>query len=337
MATYLDKTGLTRVWGKITALVSSTLSTAEGYTDAALAALEIGGNNLVRNSTGNLGSADGWSGSGAPTVLGSSLWRVSDIPAQRFAPSGTSAWTCGNVSSQYRMLAAKAGDKFTLSGWWKVPTFGTSAWVGVRTRYDNNGTSTAKDYIAAQASGVINTWTRFEHTFTLQYDLIEGTTGGNLSGGPLVRMAGGGVIYLSELKLEKGEKATAWEPAPNDSVANTGVYSKVDGNATTVENNTVTNLAMVTLAPGAYVLKGTASFGSNASGYRQLGFGTSATSNNRDRYSISRLPPASGAATVLEVTTFVDTSSSLTLYLNGLQTSGGSLTVTGGIQVLRIK
>jgi hypothetical protein len=120
-------------------------------------------------------------------------------------------------------------------------------------------------------------------------------------------------------------------------VANTGPVNSESPTATTIANETVTNLASIELAAGSYILEGVASFGTSANGYRQLGFGNSATQAYRDRFAIARTAPAAGVATAVALTMPVEVSSATTLYLNAYQNSGGSLTVTGGIRCIRIR
>ena len=120
-------------------------------------------------------------------------------------------------------------------------------------------------------------------------------------------------------------------------VANTGPVNSESPAATSIANEAVTNLASIELAAGSYILEGVASFGTNANGYRQLGFGNNATQANRDRFAIVRAAPTAGVATAVALTMPIEVSSTTTLYLNAYQNSGGSLTVTGGIRCIRIR
>lgn len=117
---------------------------------------------------------------------------------------------------------------------------------------------------------------------------------------------------------------------------NAGTITTVNGSAVSVANNTITNLGTITLDPGVYSIQVTASFPSNATGYRQLGLATNATTPNMDRYSIVRCQAANGERTDLSFTVSYTVSTQTTYYANVRQTSGGALSCTCGIRAMKI-
>lgn len=84
-----------------------------------------------------------------------------------------------------------------------------------------------------------------------------------------------------------------------------------------------------------YLILGTASFPNNSNGIRALFLATSSTGSNVDRFCLARQLPVNGAATYMQVVYICNPSSNTTYYLRAFQNSGGSLSVTGGLRVLR--
>ena len=143
----------------------------------------------------------------------------------------------------------------------------------------------------------------------------------------------GAISATGTLSLGDSSTVTSWLSALG---LNNSASSK-DGSATSVANNTdVTLCNSGSLSAGTYILKGRAQFATNATGYRQLFFATSSTGSNINRYARVIYAAASGTYTEIELTYLATISAATTFYLRAHHTAGSSLSVTGGIQILKI-
>ena len=129
--------------------------------------------------------------------------------------------------------------------------------------------------------------------------------------------------------------AVATANAASAAIANIGTYTYKEPSGKSVANNTIVNLTSVDLTPGTYIIKANAQFGNNSTGYRELAI-SSSSSTNGTRHSFTRQMAASGAATQIQVMCIYVVSVNTTYYINARQTSGSTLTVTPGVQVIRI-
>jgi hypothetical protein len=95
---------------------------------------------------------------------------------------------------------------------------------------------------------------------------------------------------------------------------------------------TWTNLGSFTLPAGLWIVNIATNFSSNATGYRLLTLATSATSAGTINRTI-RLPAVNGNSTAINLTAFCEGG---TYYLNAVQNSGSSLTVSARYNALRL-
>ena len=95
---------------------------------------------------------------------------------------------------------------------------------------------------------------------------------------------------------------------------------------------TWTNLGSFTLPAGLWIVNIATNFSSNATGYRLLSLATSATSAGTINRTI-RLPAVNGNSTAINLTAFCEGG---TYYLNAVQNSGSSLTVSARYTALRL-
>ena len=95
---------------------------------------------------------------------------------------------------------------------------------------------------------------------------------------------------------------------------------------------TWTNLGSFTLPAGLWIVNIATNFSSNATGYRLLSLATSATSAGTINRTI-RLPAVNGSSTAINLTAFCEGG---TYYLNAVQNSGSSLTVSARYTALRL-
>ena len=213
----------------ITSTVSSTYSTkvetkeeiaALGdETKAEIAALEVGGRNLLLNT-----------GGGEPIVMSNGATK---------AMSGVTSVTNVNGVQTLNVLAAdqeiyyrfmqptftnlwgiEPGQTYTFSGKVKMTTIGGAfGRLSVRTQR-SGGAAWSGGHSSVILTSDSDEWVEFVSTFTVESDAVgyyislqvyyssatNDATEGHWNG----------VIQLKELKLEKGDKATDWTPAPED-------------------------------------------------------------------------------------------------------------------------
>lgn len=161
----------------------------------AIAGLEIGGRNLLRNSNFKNGSQY-WLGVNAPL----------NVIADSVYGNALSFYTTikGSVSDRIYYDASSqgfshvAGETYTLSFFAKA---------SVNTKLQS---SVAGNATSIETYELTTTWQRFTHTYTAPQH-------GSLSFWPVDANV---TIYLTNVKLEKGNKATDWTPAPEDIDAN---------------------------------------------------------------------------------------------------------------------
>jgi len=127
--------------------------------------------------------------------------------------------------------------------------------------------------------------------------------------------------------------------AINEVIADlTPTISNNTGDTVSVATGATTNIMSVTLTPGKYLLIGTATFQANSTGYRSLGFAKSASSATEDRFAQATVAAGSGFAPRVQVMTAWNITTTTTVYLNAVQTSGSTLSVTApGIQAIRLQ
>ena len=111
----------------------------------------------------------------------------------------------------------------------------------------------------------------------------------------------------------------------------------VHGSAVSIANNTRTEIASINLDVGTYLVIGVASFTANATGYREINLSTSSGGANASRFLFARHASSPALETVIEFSGVVAVSTQMDFYLNARQTSGGALSVTGGITAIRFK
>lgn len=111
-------------------------------------------------------------------------------------------------------------------------------------------------------------------------------------------------------------------------------YTEQPINDTSIANDTLTNVASFTLKKGMHIVQISSQFNANANGYRQMGLGNSPTQSNMNRFTRAVFAPISGAL-VQNVTTYIlnVTDETQTFYVNIRQTSGSTLTYSGGFKI----
>ena len=180
--TYATKSSVTQTANSIKSEVA-----AEYTTKTEFKGLKIGGTNLLRNSAFDNGTAS-WSNEGVPTFE-----VVSDRTygkALHFKP--TSMYPGQRIYQYDGSVPVEPSTTYTL-------TFMAKAAAAA------NLYSAAAGTKLSAAHAVKTAWARFQRTFT---------TSSNISGS--LTFYGVGDFYITNVKLEKGNRATDWSPAPED-------------------------------------------------------------------------------------------------------------------------
>ena len=169
----------------------------------------MGGENLLTNSTGFSGAAN-WTGlvtvgdeNGHPYLI-----------AKRTNTTSTSRTSCyHNPAITSYVSSWQPGDKFTLSGYYKVPSSETQQtggnmfirWIRSDGSYGDTGFTSS--------TTVTDTWIRFAYTYSVPSNYAGGEVNFYLSAFAAQKVA---TVYWKDVKLEKGSIATDWSPAKAD-------------------------------------------------------------------------------------------------------------------------
>ena len=173
---------------------------------AAVNAVEIGGRNLLYDSTGNL--KNGWSGNTIITVDGGISGNSLSI--SRTGYSGTARYF--GISKRHFLTDFNVGTSYTLSAWIKVRSdaeLDASGYVMARFR----STDDKKLYALSLTVGVDTAkdkWFYYKKTWAINVSDIAKLECVALA------LDKNGMIEVCNIKLEKGTKATDWSPAPEE-------------------------------------------------------------------------------------------------------------------------
>ena len=107
------------------------------------------------------------------------------------------------------------------------------------------------------------------------------------------------------------------------------------GNSISVPNNTFKTLVDFNLGIGTWLVLGRADFGNNATGYRTIWISESEDGWWIDS-SLAQAGGYSGGNLIMRTSCLLSVSSPKTYYFVCRQASGGSLTVSGGVEVIRL-
>ena len=241
-------TELTTSIGSISTRTSALESDLSGFrttvsetyaTKSAVDNIQIGGRNLLYDSTGNL--KNGWSGNTVITVDGGISGNSLAISRTGYSDNARYFGT----SKKHAMTDFNVGTSYTLSAWIKVRSdanLDASGYVMARFRSADDKKLYALS-LTVGADTVKDKWIYYEKTWTINDSDIS-----KLECVALV-LDKNGMIEACNIKLEKGTKATDWSLAPEDTTAEiTSLSSKqssleqtVDGFKTTVESTYATN------------------------------------------------------------------------------------------------
>ena len=170
---------------------------------AAVNAVEIGGRNLLYDSTGNI--KNGWSGNTVVNVGGGISGN--SLSVSRTGYSGNARYF--GISKRHFLTDFAVGTSYTLSAWIKVRSdvgLDASGYVMARFR----STDDKKLYALSLTVGVDTVkdkWLYYEKTWTINDSDIAKLECVALA------LDKNGMIEACNIKLEKGTKATDWSPA----------------------------------------------------------------------------------------------------------------------------
>lgn len=170
---------------------------------AAVNAVEIGGRNLLYDSTGNI--KNGWSGNTVVNVGGGISGN--SLAISRTGYSGNARYF--GISKRHFLTDFNVGTSYTLSAWIKVRSdvgLDASGYVMARFRSADD----KKLYALSLTVGVDTVkdkWLYYEKTWTINDSDIAKLESVALA------LDKNGMIEACNIKLEKGTKATDWSPA----------------------------------------------------------------------------------------------------------------------------
>ena len=170
---------------------------------AAVNAVEIGGRNLLYDSTGNL--KNGWSGNTIITVDGGISGN--SLAISRTGYSGNARYF--GTSKRHFLTDFKVGTSYTLSAWIKVRSdveLDASGYVMARFRSADN-TKLHILPLTVNSKTKKDEWLYCEKTWTIDDSDIAKLECVALA------LDKNGIIEACNIKLEKGTKATDWSPA----------------------------------------------------------------------------------------------------------------------------
>ena len=208
-------------------------------TKSAVDSIQIGGRNLLYDSTGNI--KNGWSGNTIITVDGGISGN--SLAISRTGYSGNARYF--GTNKRHFLTDFEVGTSYTLSAWIKVRSdveLDASGYVMARFRSADDKKLYALS-LTVSSQTEKDKWIYYEKTWTINDSAIAKLECVALA------LDKNGMIEACNIKLEKGTKATDWSPAPEDTTAEiTSLSSKqssleqtVNGFKATVESTYATN------------------------------------------------------------------------------------------------
>lgn len=206
LSAYLKNTDIAD-WAKAESKPAYTASEVGAATaadiTAAVNAIEIGGRNLLYDSTGNI--KDGWSGNTVVNVGGGISGN--SLAVSRTGYSGNARYF--GISKRHFLTDFNVGTSYTLSAWIKVRSdveLDASGYVMARFRSADDKKLYALS-LTVSSQTEKDKWIYYEKTWTINDSDIAKLECVALA------LDKNGMIEACNIKLEKGTKATDWSPA----------------------------------------------------------------------------------------------------------------------------
>ncbi len=174
--------------------------------------IQVGGRNLLRNSSFNLNFNNSWNANlanGSYSIV-DGYNKQKGIKITRTGYSGTSRVFIRNDVSNIPDF--KKGDVYTLSAWVRIDTkFDVNIPVDIfcRSAYGSTSMFDHPDINVKTSEATVGVWKYYKTTYTFTNDVDEYSYFG-------IAISGNGACTISCIKLEEGNIATAWTPAPED-------------------------------------------------------------------------------------------------------------------------
>lgn len=171
--------------------------------------LEIGGRNLIVNSTFD-NDFDQWTEynnvEGASYEIVDGYGGKKGLRIERSGYSGNLRYGVGQTATvlSKTLPSIQSGETYTLSAWVRVDTALDNNKNNIFLRTDSGDGPILRIPMDAE----VGTWIRYQNTHTFTSDRVPSYF--------YVLIGLNGAITVSNLKLEKGNKATDWTPAPED-------------------------------------------------------------------------------------------------------------------------
>lgn len=212
--------------------------------------IEIGGRNLLLNTSTTSGKAVIVKGATQVTSGISSWTNTSGVLTLNGSVSGSECCYRFMSPSNTNLYTLEAGNDYTISGKLKVSTTrGTLKSVNIRSQHSITSWTGGLSEVITDAD--TDEWVEFAFTHSIPEDAL----GAYFSVQVFYSSSWAGVVQLTELKLEKGNKATDWTPAPEDMATSEDVTTlstritqtedTIQSQATAISNN-ATNISTLT-------------------------------------------------------------------------------------------
>ena len=308
--------------------------------------------NTSQNGTGTNYAASGSYTTNADATLYAVLVGVSaEVPVvTRTDQDGTPTddGTYAKVEGTWEVHARLTGT-VAVTGRYKPKTGGSWTSIGTIDTESKTGTadlSGSSDSLFGEALDLATTYSvELTVTFSYTYNGVSGTASKVVTG--ILDMA-----YITMEFLAGGHGVTFGHPATesglhsympatfHDGLTASNIGAIVSDSATvSVQSDTGTAIASVTLDPGVWAIEGNVGFPSISTGRRiaNLSTGSGNVTAAVIQQTGMEVPAVSGGMTALPVHWTTTRTAQTTVYLNVYQDSGAALSVTGYIRAMRIR
>lgn len=188
--------------------VSKTYTTKTEFDD-----LSVGGRNMLLNSNFELPGNPNWSGLSEYVCI-TNEGRNGGYCVKQIGEFNKDRGTNNIVGDKYYKIKIKANDILTFSGWYKVQDYvagTTNNYVRPYVAYYKSDDSWVTETAILDISPDATDWTYVQATFKVpNISTIDSMVF------TLYARDYTGIIWWDDIKLEKGNKATDWSPAPED-------------------------------------------------------------------------------------------------------------------------